>query len=350
MLWAHGKSRDTVCKRVDIEVVNDDSTSFVTRDGIEKELNQRGLMPLGRPIWQANCEAIERELTKWEYIEGVQCYKDETQGVVHVLVQQIVPVMRVFDGQSSYYVNRDGKRMTATEAFRADVPVIEGRFTRSFPPTRLLPLIEYVESDSLLHSLVTMYNVVDSNNIYIVPSICGHVVNIGNADGYQAKLRKLLLFYRKVLPRMGWNTYDTISVKWDHQVVATRRQKKTDAAFEYDPDDDEQAPDLATMTVGTEGQSAAAPAEKPVEKKSDAKPAEKKPAEKKAEKKTEKKPAAEKKSAEKKKTEKKQDKKASKDSKADSKKKSESKAKSTKTDDKKKTATKTKSKVKKKLE
>lgn len=252
MLWAHGKSRDTVCKRIDVEVVNDDSTSFVTRDGIERELNQRGLMPTGKPIWQANCEAIERELAKWEYIEAVQCYKDETLGVVYVRVQQIVPVMRVFDGTASYYVNRNGKRMTATDAFRADVPVVEGRFTGKFPPTRLLPMIEYVEADSLLHSLVTMYSVADSNNIYIVPSICGHVVNMGNADGYKEKFRKLMLFYRKVLPKMGWNTYDTISVKWDHQVVATRRVKKEYTVADYDPNDDEPTPDLETMTVGND--------------------------------------------------------------------------------------------------
>ncbi len=250
MLWSRGKSRDTVCKRIDVEVVNDDSTSFVTRDGIERELNQRGLVPTGKPIWQANCEAIERELAKWEYIEAVQCYKDETLGVVYVRVQQIVPVMRVFDGTASYYVNRNGKRMTATDAFRADVPVVEGRFTSKFPPTRLLPMIEYVEADSLLHSLVTMYSVADSNNIYIVPSICGHVVNMGNADGYKQKFRKLLLFYRKVLPKMGWNTYDTISVKWDHQVVATRRVKKEYTVADYDPNDDEPTPDLETMTVG----------------------------------------------------------------------------------------------------
>lgn len=254
MLWARGKSRDTVCKRIDIEVVNDDSTSFVTRNGIEQELNQRGLMPTGKPIWQANCEVIERELSKWEYIEAVQCYKDETLGVVYVRVQQIVPVMRVFDGTASYYINRNGKRMTANDAFRADVPVVEGRFTSKFPPTRLLPMIEYVESDSLLHSLVTMYSVADSNNIYIVPGICGHVVNMGTPDGFKQKFRKLLLFYRKVMPKMGWSTYDTISVKWDHQVVATRRVKKEYTVDTYDPNDDEPAPDLETMTVGTDHQ------------------------------------------------------------------------------------------------
>jgi hypothetical protein len=60
-----------------------------------------------------------------------------------------------------------------------------------------------------------------------------------------------MLFYREVMPKRGWNTFDTISVKWNHQVVATRRTKAVQQTIEANPDDDEQAPDIQTMTVGT---------------------------------------------------------------------------------------------------
>lgn len=282
MLWSRGKSRDMACRQLDVEVVNDDSTTFVSAEGVTRTLEQSGLSPVGRPMWQINCDAMERMLGRSEYIESVQCYKDEALGVVHVRVQQIVPVMRVFDGDVSYYVNRTGKRMTATDAFRADVPVVEGHFDRSFSPTRLLPMIEYVESDSTLRSLVTMYCVADSNNVFIVPSIRGHVVNMGSPDGFKQKFSKLLLFYRKVMPVKGWNTYDTISVKWSHQVVATRRYSQQHTEDAYDPDDDEPAPDMEMMT------DAAAPAPKPAapEEETKAEPKKKEP------KKPEAKPAA----------------------------------------------------------
>jgi hypothetical protein len=53
------------------------------------------------------------------------------------------------------------------------------------------------------------------------------------------------------MPQRGWNTFDTISVKWNHQVVATRRTKAVQQVIVDAPDDDEQAPDIQTMTVGT---------------------------------------------------------------------------------------------------
>ena len=141
--------------------------------------------------------------------------------------------------------------MAATNYYHSDVPVVQGHFTRKYPPTRLLPLIDYVEKDSLLRSLVSMYVVRDTNNILIVPTLSGHVVNMGNASGFENKFAKLRLFYEKVMPKKGWNTYDTISVKWSHQVVATRRVKAVEQVIEYNPEDDEQAPDIQTMTVGT---------------------------------------------------------------------------------------------------
>ena len=87
----------------------------------------------------------------------------------------------------------------------------------------------------------------------------GHVVNIGNASGYENKFAKLKLFYSEVMPKRGWNTFDTISVKWNHQIVATRRSKAVAQVVQYDPEDDEQAPDIETMTVGAADDAKKAP-------------------------------------------------------------------------------------------
>ena len=115
-----------------------------------------------------------------------------------------------------------------------------------------MPLINYVESDSLLRSLVTMYCVRDTNNIILVPEVSGHVINIGNADGFENKFAKLKLFYREVMPVKGWNTYDTISVKWNHQIVATRRVKAIVQTIDIEHEDDELPPDMETTDLGVD--------------------------------------------------------------------------------------------------
>ncbi len=248
IFWARGKAADELCQRVEVTIDNADSTQFVTPQGVIAELAKLGFKVVGKPMWQIDASRIEQALLRSEYLEKAECVK-ATGGVLMIRASQLVPVLRVFDGDQSYYVNRQGKRMAATASYHADVPVVQGHFTLQYPATRLLPMVEYVESDSLLRSLVTMYTMRDSDNIYITPAIQGHVVNMGDATGYEAKFRKLMLFYRKVMPAKGWENYDTISVKWDHQVVATRRQKAVKVEMTYDSAFDEPEPDLQTITV-----------------------------------------------------------------------------------------------------
>ena len=250
ILWARGKSHDELCTSVVVEVVNADSTSFVTPKGVLNDLKSQGVKLVGKRMGDINASDLEEVLRQSPYLENADIVKCQ-DGRVLIRVSQLVPVLRVFDGTESYYVNRAGKRMMATPNYHCDVPVVQGHFSRAYPVTRILPLVDYVEKDSLLHSLVTMYCVRDTNNIIIVPNISGHVVNIGNAQGFENKFAKLRLFYDQVMPKRGWNTYDTISVKWSHQVVATRRVKVVQQVIEEDPEDDEQFPDIETLTPGS---------------------------------------------------------------------------------------------------
>ena len=268
ILWAREKSRGELCTAVDVEVVNADSTSFVTPQGVLTDLKSQGIKIVGKHMGDINASDIEEALKVSPYLENADIVKCQN-GKVLIRVSQLVPVLRVFDGEESYYLNKAGKRMAATTYYHCDVPVVQGHFTRKYPATRLLPLIDYVENDSLLHSLVTMFQVRDTNNIILVPNISGHVVNIGNADGFDNKFAKLKLFYREVLPKRGWNTYDTISVKWNHQIVATRRIKAVEEVLPDHSEDDEQAPDIETMTVGTAADAKKAESQQDNNKKND---------------------------------------------------------------------------------
>ena len=250
ILWARNKSMGELCTAIDVEVVNADSTSFVTPQGVLNDLKGQGIKVVGKRMGEIDASDIEEALRQSPYLENADCVKCQ-DGRVLIRVSQLVPVLRVFDGDNSYYVNRAGKHMAVTSFYHCDVPVVRGHFTRKYPATRLLSLIDYVEQDSLLHSLISMYQVRDTYNIFLIPNMSGHVINIGSADGFDNKFAKLKQFYTQVMPKRGWNTYDTISVKWNHQIVATRRVKAVEKVVEYDPEDDEQAPDIQTMTLGT---------------------------------------------------------------------------------------------------
>ena len=149
-----------------------------------------------------------------------------SNGRVHVDVTPMVPVARVFEpGKPSYYINATGKRISAELRYHIDVPVLVGRFDSVHPARRLLPLLDYIASHPKAGAMVATVTQEADGNIIIVPTIVGHVVNFGDTSRVSEKFALLREFYRKVAPVKGWNTYDTIAVKWRGQVVATRRNK-----------------------------------------------------------------------------------------------------------------------------
>ena len=237
------------CLKVSISVEQRDSIDFVTPKLIANELNLMKLNPIGKAIRSISTDSIENVFKHKEYVEDAQCYITGSN-TVKIDIEPIKPVIRLFKYGKSYYMNREGKLINSDTRFFIDLPVVSGNFTDKFTPVRLLPMIDYIERTPTLKNLVSCIEVKDSNNVFIIPNIAGHVVNMGTAGGYESKFAKLLRMYREVMPVKGWDAYDTISVKWDYQIVATKRKGGSRLNIaEYNPEEDESAPDIETVTT-----------------------------------------------------------------------------------------------------
>ncbi len=239
---------DARCSGMVIDIVDSSSCRFVTRAGIDQELNGlRDKAPSMR-LRDINTDAIERKLDLIDDIEESVCTR-LSDGTVLLRVIPMRPVVRVFnpDG-TSYYVNKAGKKMKASLRYRMDVPVIVNEGDTSFNAVSLLPLLNIIQGDSLWNSLVTAVKVTRGGDVILIPSIRGHVINLGDTTIVNDKLDRMLTMYRKVLPVKGWNTYDTLSVKWRGQVVATHRNKHlTDDSLAGEEIIDEEGDDEGTM-------------------------------------------------------------------------------------------------------
>lgn len=239
-------SSEEYCQGITI-VVNDSlSRRFVTAAELSKELGSLPSTVSKMRLKDVNTDSIRRLLAGIDKIEDVKVVK-MTDHTVRISVDPMLPVARVFDNLGSYYINREGKRISANPRYHIDVPVIQGNFVDSvFSPVEVLPLIEYISADSIWSSLMSMIKVDSPSDIIYVPIIRGQVVNLGSLDNIESKFSRLKRFYTEVLPVKGWNYYDTISVKWGGQIVATRRHKTLPAPFSI-IEEDEETVDLGTM-------------------------------------------------------------------------------------------------------
>lgn len=237
-VWAHGEAVRHMCKGFKVEIKTESKVDSITERGVTEELMRYPRKIKGVPLASLNTLEVERYLSKMSNFENVECALT-TDGLLRVTVVPMVPEMRVFDGPDSYYINKDGKRIESKASFFVDVPVVKGTFTTSFTPRDVLPVTRFVQNDPVLRQLVAMTEARDAGNIILVPRIHGHVINLGDTTRLVEKRKALLAFYRKVMPYKGWWEYDTVSLKFRGQIVASRRDKSPSVhGLQYEEEED----------------------------------------------------------------------------------------------------------------
>lgn len=270
-VWAHREARLHECTGIEIHVEGSLAMDSVIRHGVTEELYKYPKKITGVPVHQINTTEIERYLSKYNNFESVNCIIS-TRGKLIIKIVPLIPVMRVFYGDNSYYINKDGKHVVSNAEFYNDVPIVTGGFNRNFTPKSVLPLVNYIRKDAMLNELVSMVDAKDAKNLILVPRIRGHVINFGDTTRLDEKKRSLLMFYRQVMPYKGWEEYDTISVKFRGQVVASRRDKtRLNHTEQYIEEEDLEEGTLPD--IGEAGTSPGASASTPVESGDETKPA-----------------------------------------------------------------------------
>lgn len=251
LLMSNDMAAREMCAGMDVVVEqNGASRNFVTAAEIRRMLHEWKLDDTRRPASAINLQKIEDRLNGIDNIEHATVER-LSDSRIRVSVTPMIPVARVFDHGRSYYINRSGKRLTANARFRLDVPIVSGSFDATDRASALLPLIERIHNDSTWNALVAQINVDPrSRDVILVPMIRGHVVNLGDTANIDDKLERVMAMYRKVMPVKGWNYYDTISVKWGGQVVASRRLKSIpEPAIRFDQEGEEEFESVDNMMV-----------------------------------------------------------------------------------------------------
>lgn len=240
------------CRGMEITIAGEDGNRrFVTAAELSRELDSLPDKAAGIALCNINTQQIRRRLLEMDKIEDAEVVR-YTDGSIRITATPIIPVARVFDDGESYYINRAGKRVKADARFHKDVPVIEGHFDPSdsvFTPESLLPLLNYISNDSIWNSYISMIKVKSPNDIILVPVIREHVINLGAPSDFADKFSRLKKFYSKVLPLQGWEKYDTLSLKWKGQLVASKRRHARREVETVQYDDDESV-DTGTMLAG----------------------------------------------------------------------------------------------------
>lgn len=226
-----GIKKQTVnCTNIRILIPGADN--FIEREEIDAILRQSQGKLMGRQLEQINLEDIEKSIKANPYIAFTKVYAD-MDGVIHIEIQQRQPILRVINaGDQDFYIDRDGLKMPVSPNFTANVLVANGKILEHFSgkvdtlitkiAVDLYKTALYFKQDTLWDAQIEQMYVNDKNDIELVPRVGNQRIILGNADSLDTKMKNLLAFYKQAMPKVGWDIYKTINIKYTNQVICEK--------------------------------------------------------------------------------------------------------------------------------
>jgi cell division protein FtsQ len=70
---------------------------------------------------------------------------------------------------------------------------------------------------------IEQVDITPGRSFEMIPKIGNQLIVFGSADNYEEKFNNLLIFYKNVQSKIGWNKYSTLNVSYKNQVIAVKR-------------------------------------------------------------------------------------------------------------------------------
>lgn len=184
----------------------------------------------GASVSKIDFKQIEKRIKKDPFIKDAQMYSD-LKGNLMVNIELRRPIARIVrnDGPDAY-VAEDGTIMPVSEKFTSRVVLVSGSFVRQLlqnenvyvheQGNQIMEMISMVRDDEFWKAQIAQINIDNNGKVNLLPQVGDENIEFGMAENLEVKFRKLRIFYKEILPRVGWNKYSRINLEYEGQIVA----------------------------------------------------------------------------------------------------------------------------------
>ena len=235
-IYALNKNRraQVTCSGVKVEFA--DKLGFVTQDDIEGYLQTDYGTCIGKRLDSLDLEKIENILEGKSAIMETEAYTTP-DGVLHVRLCQREPVIRFQKGENGFYADSRGFLFPLNSGYTSRVPVIDGNIPldidsgyKGEPKTEkekkwlsdVIALAGFMDSSGIWSENISQITVDPEGDLILVPRQGRERFIFGGPDGFVKKFRKIQEYYTAIVPARGKDTYSTVNVKYDKQIVCRK--------------------------------------------------------------------------------------------------------------------------------
>ena len=216
------KEEDGVCRQVTVVVKDSTDRHFIDGKEVLSILKHTSLYPVNQRLRDVNTEKIERKVADNELVDRVSVYKTPS-GNINIEITQKTPVLRVFSTQGSYYIDERGHIMPVSPGYATYLPIASGNIEKSFATTDLYKFALFLQKHDFWNNQIEQIYVYPNKEVELIPRVGDHRIFLGSFDDFREKMDHLQLFYEQAIPKVGWEKYRIINLKYKNQIVCTKK-------------------------------------------------------------------------------------------------------------------------------
>lgn len=228
--FTEGRQESIVVGDVRVKIENVHENHFLDERDILTLMDFDQVAMKGASFSDVNMREVERKIRKQPFIKDAQLYSD-LKGNIIVKASLRRPVARIVrnDGPDGY-VAEDGTIMPVSEKFTSRVVLISGSYVptllkqkslnQSEDGRMLMHVIETIRDNDFWSAQIAQLNIDSKLRITMLPQVGDERIEFGKPERVEQKFNKLMIFYKEILPRMGWNKYSRVNIEYAGQVVA----------------------------------------------------------------------------------------------------------------------------------
>ena len=231
LVAATRQQSEKICEDVMVKVKSVDGVQYISEKQILNTISGgRPDLMKGQLIKTFDLSQLENLLEANLWIRNAELFFDN-KDVLHINIIERQPVARIFSlSGESFYVDDMGEQLPVTADQIARVPVFTSfpTITKPLQTKDSLLLMQIKETGTYLlkHSFwMAQIDQININNyeMEMIPKLGKHSILFGDGTKVEQKFNRLLLFYKQIMSKTGWNYYSTLDVRFDKQLVAVRR-------------------------------------------------------------------------------------------------------------------------------
>jgi len=142
-------------------------------------------------------------------------------GVLKAVVKQKTPIVRVFDGKRSFYIDYKGNTMPLSANFTARVPLVLG-VIRKQNSEALAELFRKIYDDEFLKKNIIAIQIMPSGSLKMLNRNFDYQIDFGGAKNVDAKFRNYKAFFQKAVVDSSLYKYRKIDLRFTQQVICTK--------------------------------------------------------------------------------------------------------------------------------